>query len=150
MSCVRVAAPARLHHTVSISVVIDEVVLEQAISEPSRCWLTAGEKRRATVAVDATGLTPGAISTFSIERAKDREPGFTRSHWVRWPMANDVDSGPIVAQANYEHCQSLTLSCHGLIQMLKNFPLLQDDNTVLTPGRTCRRFEISPHAISVA
>jgi hypothetical protein len=43
---------------------LDGVVFEAALSEVSRCLLPPDEKRRATVAVDATGLTPGAISTF--------------------------------------------------------------------------------------
>jgi Transposase DDE domain/Transposase domain (DUF772) len=77
---------------------LDAVVFEAALSEVSRCWLPADEKRRATVAVDATGLTPGAISTFFVKRVKDREPGFTWRHWVKWTMAIDVGRRLIVAQ----------------------------------------------------
>lgn len=77
---------------------LDEVVFEEALSEVSRCWLPADAKRRATVAVDATGLTPGAISTFFVKRIKDRDPGFTWRHWVKWIMAVDVDRRLIVAQ----------------------------------------------------
>jgi hypothetical protein len=52
----------------------------------------------ATVAVDATGLTPGAISTFIMKHAKDRGPGFTWRHWLKWTMAVDVDRRLILAQ----------------------------------------------------
>jgi Transposase DDE domain/Transposase domain (DUF772) len=52
----------------------------------------------ATVAVDATGLTPGAISTFFVKRIKDRAPGFTWRHWLKWTMAIDVDRRVILAQ----------------------------------------------------
>ncbi|MDQ4146864.1 MAG: transposase [Pseudomonadota bacterium] len=78
---------------------LDKVVFEQALSEVSRCWRPADEKRCATVAVDATGLTPGAISTFFVKRIKDRAPGFTWRHWVKWITAVDVDRRLIVAQA---------------------------------------------------
>ncbi len=53
---------------------------------------------RATVAVDATGLAPGAVSTFLVKRAKDREPGFTWRHWLKWTMAVEVDRRVILAQ----------------------------------------------------
>jgi hypothetical protein len=46
---------------------------------------------QATVAVDTTGLTPGAISMFFVKRAKDRGAGFTWRHWLKWTMAADVD-----------------------------------------------------------
>ena len=50
------------------------------------------------MAVDATGLTPGAISTFFVKRIKDRAPGFTWRHWLKWTMALDVDRRVILAQ----------------------------------------------------
>jgi hypothetical protein len=54
---------------------LHETVLEQALSAVVQ-WLLPQPGGQATVAVDATGLTPGAISTFFVKRAKDREPGF--------------------------------------------------------------------------
>src|SRR5262249_24861026 len=54
--------------------------------------------RQATVAVEATGLAPGAISAFFVKRAKDREPGFTWRHWLKWTMVADVDRRIILAQ----------------------------------------------------
>jgi Transposase DDE domain len=53
---------------------------------------------RQPVAVDATGLAPGAISTVFVKRAKDRGEGFTWRHWLKWTMAVDVDRRLIVAQ----------------------------------------------------
>jgi hypothetical protein len=50
------------------------------------------------VAIDATGLAPGAISAFFVKRAKDGEPGFTWRHWLKWTMAIDVDRRVILAQ----------------------------------------------------
>jgi Transposase DDE domain/Transposase domain (DUF772) len=75
----------------------DETVLEQILSAvvhrsvpPPDC--------QATVAVDATGLAPGAISTFFVKRVRDRGEGFTWRHWLKWTMVVDVDRQLIVAQ----------------------------------------------------
>jgi Transposase domain (DUF772) len=51
----------------------------------------------ATGAGDATGLTPGALSTCFVKRAKAREPGFPWRHWLKWTMAVDVDRRVILA-----------------------------------------------------
>jgi Transposase DDE domain len=48
--------------------------------------------------VDATGLAPGAISTFFVKRAKDRGEGFTWRQWGKWTMAVALDRHCIVAQ----------------------------------------------------
>jgi IS5 family transposase len=53
---------------------------------------------QATVAVDATGLAPGAISTFFVKRAKDRGDGFTWRHWLKWTVVVDLDRRVILAQ----------------------------------------------------
>lgn len=76
---------------------LDELVLEQTLrAVVGRLMPQTG--RPATVAVDATGLTPGAISTFFVKRAKDREPGFTWRHGLKWTMAVEVDRRIILAQ----------------------------------------------------
>jgi len=76
---------------------LDEAALEQVLSAVVR-RLALQPGRRVTVAVDATGLAPGAISTFFVKRAKDRGEGFTWRHWLTWTMAVDVDSRIILAQ----------------------------------------------------
>ena len=76
---------------------LDEVTLEQTLSAVVQQLVPAPDGP-ATVAVDATGLAPGAISTFFVKRAKDRGEGFTWRHWLRWIMAVDVDRRLIVAQ----------------------------------------------------
>jgi hypothetical protein len=76
---------------------LDEAVLEQTLSAVV-ARLRPQPSPPATVAVDATGLTPGAISTFFVKRAKDREPGFTWRHWLKWMLAVDVDRRIILAQ----------------------------------------------------
>jgi Transposase DDE domain/Transposase domain (DUF772) len=76
---------------------LDEAALEQTLDAVvQRLARPPGDQ--ATVAVDATGLAPGAISTFFVKRAKDRGEGFTWRHWLKWTMAVDVDRRCIVAQ----------------------------------------------------
>jgi len=75
-------AALRLQHVPDYTTVyrflrrLDEAALEQALSTVVR-RLALQPGRRATVAVDATGLAPGALSTFFVKRAKDRGEGFT-------------------------------------------------------------------------
>jgi hypothetical protein len=76
---------------------LDEAALEHTLSAVVQ-RLVSQPDPQATVAVDATGLAPGAISTFFVKRAKDRGEGFTWRHWLKWTMAVDVDRQLIVAQ----------------------------------------------------
>jgi Transposase domain (DUF772)/Transposase DDE domain len=76
---------------------LDETVLEEILSAVVQ-QLVPQPSPPATVAVDATGLASGAISTFFVKRVKDREPGFTWRHWLKWTMTVDVDRRVILAQ----------------------------------------------------
>jgi len=49
-----------------------------------------------TVAVDATGLAPGAISTFFVKRLRDQGGEWHR--WIKWLVAVDVPRRSVVAQ----------------------------------------------------
>jgi hypothetical protein len=51
---------------------LDETVLEKLLNSVGQ-RLIPQPSRQTTVAVDATGLAPGAISTFFVKRVKDRE-----------------------------------------------------------------------------
>lgn len=51
-----------------------------------------------TVAVDGTGLAPGAISTFFVKRAKDRGEGLPWRYWLKWLVAVDVPRRVVLAQ----------------------------------------------------
>lgn len=58
-----------------------------------------GRKRnKATVAVDATGLAPGSISTFFINRRTDRGEGQPWKHWTKWTVVIDVLRRCVLAQ----------------------------------------------------
>jgi Transposase DDE domain len=69
---------------------LDEAVLEQSLRAVVQRLLPR-PRPLTTVAVDATRLTPGAVSTFCVKRVKDREPGLTWHHWLQWTMAVDLD-----------------------------------------------------------
>lgn len=51
-----------------------------------------------TVAVDGTGLAPGAISTFCVNRVRDRGEGLTWRHWLKWVVVVDLPHRLIWAQ----------------------------------------------------
>jgi hypothetical protein len=77
---------------------LDETVIERALSETVKQLRPRSGGPKATVAVDATGLTSGSISTFFVKRVKDRGPGFDWRHWLKWTMVVDVEQRVIVAQ----------------------------------------------------
>jgi hypothetical protein len=71
-----------------------------------------GRKRqKAVVAVDATGLAPGSISTFFINRRTDRGEGLPWRHWCKWTVVIDVLRRCVLAQAArqgpYNDCATL-------------------------------------------
>jgi hypothetical protein len=76
---------------------LDEAALEQTLHTIVE-RLASRLSRQVTVAVDATGLAPGAISTFFVKRAKDRGEGFTWRHWLKWTVVVDIDHYVILAQ----------------------------------------------------
>lgn len=51
-----------------------------------------------TVAVDGTGLAPGAISTFFVNRVRDRGQGLTWRHWLKGVVVVDLARQLILAQ----------------------------------------------------
>jgi hypothetical protein len=75
--------------------VIDRGLAEAVARLPRR---PGRPRRQARIAVDSTGLTPGAVSTFFIKRAKDRV-GADWRHWPKWTVAFDLDKRVILAQA---------------------------------------------------
>jgi hypothetical protein len=76
----------------------DETVLEESLSAAAQ-QLVPQPSPQVTVAIEATGLASGAISTVFVKRVQDREPGFTWRHWLKWTMAVDLDRRLIVEQA---------------------------------------------------
>ena len=80
---------------------LDEQKINQALGEAARRLGAGGHRRgRARVAVDATGLAQGAISTFFVRRLYHHtgQPLPWR-HWLKWLVRVDVDRQLILAQA---------------------------------------------------
>jgi hypothetical protein len=89
--------------------VLDEVLVAIATRLTPR---RRGRKRKkAMVAVDATGLAPGSISTFFINRRTDRGEGLPWRHWCKWTIVVDVLRRCVLAQAArqgpYNDCATL-------------------------------------------
>lgn len=57
------------------------------------------KRKKAVVAVDATGLAPGSVSTFFINRRTDRGEGLPWRHWCKWTVVIDVLRRCVLAQA---------------------------------------------------
>jgi hypothetical protein len=76
---------------------LDETLLARLLQETVR-RMPEPPAARATIAVDATGLTPGAVSTFFVHRRRDQPPGSTWRHWVKWIVAVDVVRQLLLAQ----------------------------------------------------
>ncbi len=81
---------------------LDERALVDALNETVRCLPKLGDHEQepvATVAVDATGLVPGAISTFYVRRTQNRggEPMLWRK-WLKWLIVVDTDRQMVLAQ----------------------------------------------------
>jgi hypothetical protein len=69
------------------------------------------KRKKAIVAVDATGLAPGSISTFFINRRTDRGDGLPWKHWTKWTIVIDTLRRCVLAQAArqgpYNDCATL-------------------------------------------
>jgi hypothetical protein len=76
---------------------LNETVLEQRLRAVIQ-RLFPQPRSQTTVAVDAAGLAPSAISTVLVRRVKDREPGLTWRHWRKWTMVVDLEGRLILTQ----------------------------------------------------
>ena len=79
---------------------LDEKKIDQALGEAARrMGNTVRPRRRARVAVDATGLAQGAVSTFFVRRLYHHtgQPLPWR-HWLKWLVTVDVDRQLLLSQ----------------------------------------------------
>lgn len=77
---------------------VTEATVEQCL-EAIAAQVAPPGTQKTTLAVDATGLAPGAISTFFVKRARDDGEGFSWRHWLKWIIAVDVPRRLILAQS---------------------------------------------------
>lgn len=78
---------------------LDETAITRALNEVVHRMALPGPRRRTRAAVDATGLSPGAISTFFVRRMyhHNQKPMPWR-HWLKWLIVVDLDRQLILAQ----------------------------------------------------
>lgn len=88
----RVPVHATLHHFMRR---IPERALSQVLAEVVR-RMPPPPPGGTTVAVDGTGLAPGAVSTFFVKRLRDQGGQWHR--WIKWLVAVDVPRRAVVAQ----------------------------------------------------
>jgi hypothetical protein len=76
--------------------------IEGAVGETvrrMRAWRGCG-RRRARVAVDATGLAPGAVSTFFVRRLHHHgQKPLPWRHWLKWVVVADLDQQFLLSQS---------------------------------------------------
>jgi len=80
---------------------LDDVTIDRAVGETVRRLRTAGKRsrRRARVAVDATGLAQGAVSTFFVRRMHHHgQKPLPWRHWLKWVVVADLDQQFLLSQ----------------------------------------------------
>jgi hypothetical protein len=93
---------------------VTDEMLDQVLGAVSARLTPRGrgrKRKKAVVAVDATGLAPGSISTFYINRRTDRGEGLEWRHWCKWTIVVDVLRRCVLAQVArqgpYNDCATL-------------------------------------------
>jgi hypothetical protein len=77
---------------------LDLDLVQMALPEAARQTLKGQPSQRTIFAVDATGLAPGAISTFFINRKRDRGAGLPWRYWLKWVVVVETKHQLLVAQ----------------------------------------------------
>jgi hypothetical protein len=108
---VRLAEHAELRHALELRSVpdyttlyrflrrLDETAITRALNEVVHRMPLSDPRRRTQVAVDGTGLSPGAISTFFVRRMyhHTQQPMPWR-HWLKWLVGVDIPRQLLLAQ----------------------------------------------------
>jgi hypothetical protein len=72
--------------------------IQIALQETALETMKNGPAKRAVFAVDATGLAPGAISTFFINRKRDRGEGLPWRYWLKGVVVVETKHPLLLAQ----------------------------------------------------
>jgi hypothetical protein len=81
---------------------LDDVTIDRAVGETVRRLRGAQRRsrRRARVAVDATGLAQGAVSTFFVRRMHHHgQKPLPWRHWLKWVVVADLDQQFLLSQS---------------------------------------------------
>lgn len=76
---------------------LDTVLI--AVADRLRPRRRGPKRKKAVVAVDATGLAPGSVSTFFVNRQRDRGEGLEWRHFTKWAVVVDVVRHIVLAQS---------------------------------------------------
>src|ERR1700747_571913 len=107
---------------------LDDVTIDQAVGETVRRLRGARRKsrRKARVAVDATGLAQGAVSTFFVRRRHRHGPKpLPWRHWVQWVGVRGA-SGYTVPPGSDRTTRSLERLCEFACGRRDRFPATTD------------------------
>jgi hypothetical protein len=77
---------------------LDLELIQLALQEAALQTMKDKPTKRAVFAVDATGLAPGAISTFFINRKRDRGEGLPWRYWLKWVVVVETKHQLLLAQ----------------------------------------------------
>jgi hypothetical protein len=77
---------------------LDPELIQLALQEAALQTMKDKPTKRAVFAVDATGLAPGAISTFFINRKRDRGEGLPWRYWLKWVVVVETKHQLLLAQ----------------------------------------------------
>ena len=87
------------------------VVIQQALQAAATQVLKGKRQGRSIWAVDATGLAPGAISTFFVKRKRDHGDGLPWRYWLKWVVVVETQHQMLRAQiakrGPYNDCAAL-------------------------------------------
>ena len=73
-------------------------LIQIALQETALQTMNDGPAKGAVLAVDATGLAPGAISTFFINRKRDHGQGLPWRYWLKWVVVVETKHQLLLAQ----------------------------------------------------
>jgi hypothetical protein len=73
-------------------------LIQTALQESALQTMKDEPMKRAVFAVDASGLAPGAISTFFINRKRDRGEGLPWRYWLKWVVVVETKHRLLLAQ----------------------------------------------------
>lgn len=86
-------------------------VIQQALQAAAAQVLKGKRRGRSVWAVDATGLAPGAISTFFVKRKRDHGDGLPWRYWLKWVVVVETQHQVLLAQiakrGPYNDCAAL-------------------------------------------
>jgi len=77
---------------------LDLRLVQTALQEAALQFMQTQQPEKAILAVDATGLAPGAVSTFFINRKRDRGQGLPWRYWLKWVVVVETKHQVLLAQ----------------------------------------------------